>query len=214
MELLEYFLNNTGKSIHKWINYFPIYEKHFAPWKGKSATVLEIGVQHGGSLEMWRQYFGPNSTVVGIDIDPGCVQHEQPGINVRIGDQSDPKFLQKLVDEFGLFDVIIDDGGHISDHIKASFDFLYPNVTANGCYFVEDIHATYAPHSGNSLNNPNSFINHVKKITDTLSADHWDCPLGVTSFTRDTFCISFYDSIIVFDKKPIPINVTYRIPNA
>jgi len=214
MDLLQYFLNNTGKSIHKWINYFPVYEKHFAPWKGKSATVLEIGVQHGGSLEMWKQYFGPDSTLVGIDTNPDCAQHAQPGINIRIGDQSDPVFLQKLVDEFGPFDIIIDDGSHRSEHIRASFDFLYSKVKETGCYFVEDLHATYAPDKGSSLTNPDSFINYVKNVTDTLSADHYDYPLGPTPFTRDTFCISFYDSIIVFDKKQIPVNQTFRIPDA
>lgn len=213
MELLQYFLNNTGKSIHKWINYFPIYEKHFSPWKGKAATILEIGVDNGGSMEMWRQYFGSDSTIVGIDINPDCARHEQPGINIRIGDQSDPVFLQKLVDEFGPFDLIIDDGSHNSNHIKASFDFLYSKVKENGCYFIEDLHLSYSPAFGDSMNNPNSFINFTKSLTDQLTADHERCPLTPTSFTRDTFCISFYDSIIVFDKKQIPVNAAIRVPN-
>jgi len=213
MELLQYFLNNTGKSIHKWMNYFPIYEKHFSPWKGKPVTILEIGVENGGSLEMWKNYFGPTSTIVGIDINPNCTQHAQPGIEVRIGDQSDPVFLQSIVDEFGPFDIIIDDGSHVSDHITTSFNFLYSKVTENGCYFVEDVHSTYSYDKGNSLNNNNSFINIIKNITDTLTADHQDCPLNVTSFTRNTFCISFYDSIIVLDKKQIPVNTAIRIPH-
>jgi cephalosporin hydroxylase len=217
MDLQQYWLNNTGQSIHKWVNYFPIYEKHFAPWKGKSATVLEIGVEHGGSLQMWRDYFGPGSTIVGIDIDPNCARHEPPGTHVRIGDQTDTAFLQQVTDEFGPFDIVIDDGSHISDHITATFNFLYSKVTENGCYFVEDLHKTYeAPH-GNSLSNPMSFINQVKAITDSLIADHvWHSNFTIkpTSFTRDTFCISFYDSIIVFDKKQIPVNQAFRIPDA
>lgn len=212
MDLLTYFQNNTGKSIHKWKNYFPIYEKHFSPWKGKPITILEIGIDNGGSLEMWKNYFGPTATIVGIDINPDCARHAQPGIEIRIGDQNDTVFLQSLVDEFGMFDVIIDDGSHRSDHIKTTFDFLYSNVKENGCYFIEDLHMTYSRSFGNSMNNPESFINFSKSLVDQLTADHECCPLNPTSFTRNTFCISFYDSIIVFDKKQIPVNEAVRIP--
>lgn len=217
MDLLQYWLNNTGKSIHKWTNYFPVYEKHFAPWKGKTVSILEIGVEHGGSLEMWKNYFGPDSTIVGIDINPNCARYESPGTHIRIGDQTDTIFLQKLLDEFGPFDIVIDDGSHISDHIIATFNFLYSKVKENGCYFVEDLHATYAANCGNSLSNPNSFINYIKSITDRLTADHaqrLSYPISPNSFTRDTFCISFYDSIIVLDKKQIPVSQAFRIPDA
>jgi cephalosporin hydroxylase len=213
MNLLEYFLNNKGKSIHKWKNYFPVYEKHFSPWKDKSPKILEIGVDNGGSVEMWQAYFGSSATIVGIDINPKCAEHAQAGIEIRIGDQSDPKFLQQLVDEFGMFDIIIDDGSHRSDHIKASFDFLYSKVKENGCYFIEDLHMTYSKDFGDSMKNSNSFINYSKSLVDYLTADHERCPLEPNSFTRDTFCISFYDSIIVFDKMPIPVNTAVRIPN-
>jgi len=212
MDLLEYFQNNTGKSIHKWKNYFPIYEKHFLPWKGKAVTILEIGVDNGGSMEMWKHYFGPSATIIGIDINPNCATHAQPGIEIRIGDQSDPVFLQKLVDEFGSFDIIIDDGSHHSDHIEASFDFLYSKVKENGCYLIEDLHMTYSNEFGHSMENPKSFINFSKSLVDHLTADHKRCPLDPTSFTRDTFCISFYDSIIVFDKKQMSVNEAVRIP--
>jgi cephalosporin hydroxylase len=213
MNLLEYFLNNTGKSIHKWKNYFPIYEKHFAPWKGKSPTILEIGVDNGGSVEMWRAYFGESATIVGIDINSKCAEHAGPGINIRIGDQGDIEFLQKVVDEFGTFDIIIDDGSHRSEHIKASFDFLYSKLADNGCYFIEDLHMTYSGDFGDSMANPDSFINYSKSLVDYLTADHKRCPLEPNSFTRDTFCISFYDSIIAFDKMSIPVNTAVRIPN-
>ena len=98
MDLWNYFENNTGKKITKWKHYFPVYEKHFGPIRNKPIKILEIGVLNGGSLEMWRYYF-PEATIVGIDIDPNCKQHEQEGINIRVGDQTDEKFLQSLIDE-------------------------------------------------------------------------------------------------------------------
>jgi hypothetical protein len=105
MNLWEYFQNNTGKKITKWTHYFPIYEKHFRPLTEKPIKLLEIGVLNGGSLEMWRKYFHPDSTIVGIDINPDCKQHEQDDIHIRIGSQVDKDFLQSLIDEFGVFDL-------------------------------------------------------------------------------------------------------------
>jgi 23S rRNA U2552 (ribose-2'-O)-methylase RlmE/FtsJ len=110
MNLWQDFKTNNQKLIHKWAHYFPIYERHLAPLRNRTITVLEIGVSKGGSLQMWQRFFGPIATIVGIDINPECKQHEEPGIHVRIGDQSDPKFLQSLIDEFGTFDIVIDDG--------------------------------------------------------------------------------------------------------
>ena len=105
MDLFDYFINNTGKKITKWTHYFPVYEKHFKALTEKPINILEIGVLNGGSLQMWKKYFHPDSTLVGIDIDPRCKQHEDgdSDINIRIGDQSNPIFLQKLIVSHSIF---------------------------------------------------------------------------------------------------------------
>jgi len=204
MNLWGDFLTNQGKAIHKWSHYFPAYERHFAPWRGRSLTFLEIGVAKGGSLAMWRRYFGPLARIVGADIDPKCKAHEGDGAHVRIGDQADPKFLQALVDEFGVPDVVLDDGGHHMDQIAASFAFLYPRMDKNGVYLVEDLHTAYWPKFGGGLDEPGSFINHAKSLIDRLNADHAQGQVTPDDFTRDTFAITFYDSIVVFEKGRIP----------
>ena len=194
------FLGNTGRVIHKWEHYFPVYERHFAPWRNRSVTFLEIGVARGGSLPMWRRYFGPMSVVVGIDIDPRCRSHEAEGAFVRIGDQSDPNFLSELLDEFGPPDIVLDDGSHRMEDIWASFEHLYPRVSKNGIYMIEDLHTSYWPDFGGGLNEPTSFINRAKALIDQLNADHGRGSLVPDEFTRSTFGISFYDSIAVFEK--------------
>src|SRR5688572_18968779 len=78
--LAAYFFANPGRMIQKWHHYFDIYHRHFQSFRGKSPVVLEIGVFQGGSLQMWRDYFGPGAKIVGIDIDPRCMQFEEPGI--------------------------------------------------------------------------------------------------------------------------------------
>ncbi|HEY2483082.1 MAG TPA: hypothetical protein VGI30_12930 [Caulobacteraceae bacterium] len=204
MDLWQDFLSHQGKAIHKWSHYFPIYERHFAPWRGRSLTFLEIGVAKGGSLALWRRYFGPMARIVGADIDPKCKAHEGEGMEVRIGDQADPKFLEALVDEFGVPDVVLDDGGHHMDQIAASFEFFYPRMGKNGVYLVEDLHTAYWPKFGGGLEEPRSFINIAKGLIDKLNADHAPGQVTPDAFTRQTYAIAFYDSVVVFEKGQIP----------
>jgi cephalosporin hydroxylase len=204
MELWRDFLTNRGKVIHKWEHYFPAYERHFSPWRGRSLTFFEIGVARGGSLPMWRRYFGPLATVVGLDIDPRCKEHESDGAFVRIGDQSDPTFLAETVKEFGPPDIVLDDGSHRMDDLWASFTHLYPLVSKNGVYMIEDLHTAYWPDFGGGLREPETFINRAKQLIDQLNADHSRGAIEPDAFTRETYSISFYDSMAVFEKGAIP----------
>ena len=200
MDLWADFLTNRGSVIHKWEHYFPIYERYFRPWRNKSLTFLEIGVAKGGSLQMWRRAFGPLARIVGVDIDPKCRRHEAPGVFVRIGDQSDAGFLRSVIEEFGAPDIVLDDGSHQMAHIRATFDFLYPRLPKNGVYMVEDLHTAYWEEYGGGLDEPQSFIAHAKSLIDQLNADHARGVLAPDDFTRDTFSIAFFDSVVVFEK--------------
>src|SRR5450631_2380691 len=156
MSLWQDFLTNDGKVIHKWVHYFPIYERHFAWYRNKSLTFLEIGVSKGGSLGMWQRYFGPLARIVGIDIDPACKAHEAPGIFVRTGDQGDHQFLGQIIEEFGIPDVVLDDGSHRMEHIAKSFLYLYPQMPKNGVYLVEDLHTAYWEEYGGGVAKPDT----------------------------------------------------------
>lgn len=204
MNLWQDFQTNDGKLIHKWAHYFPIYERHLSQWRNKTVTVLEIGVSKGGSLQMWSRFFGPLATIVGIDINPSCSEHEADGIHVRIGDQSDSKFLNDVIEEFGIPDIVIDDGSHRMEHILASFLHLYPRLPKNGLYFVEDLHTAYWEEYGGGLNNPNTFINVSKNFIDSLNADHSRGAIEPDFMTKSTFAISFYDSVVVMERGSIP----------
>jgi hypothetical protein len=211
VNLWQDFKINKGKVIHKWLHYFPIYEKHLAPWRNKTLTIIEIGVFRGGSLQMWQRFFGPLATIVGIDINPESLRHEDPGIHIRIGDQGDPAFLQSVVDEFGEPDIVIDDGSHQMDHIRKSFLFLYPKLSKNGIYIVEDLHTAYWEEFGGGLGKPESFISLSKQYVDDLNADHTRGALEPGFITRHTFGISFYDSVVVFERGTIPVKTAIQI---
>lgn len=208
INLLDYFLNNTGKKIHKWIHYFPIYEKHFSQFIGKPCLMIEIGVSAGGSLQMWKDYLGPKSTIVGIDISPECkkLQYNDPNIHIRIGNQCDTNFLQQVIDEFGTPNILLDDGSHIMSEINITFDFLYPKMGLDSVYFIEDLHTCYwnEMYDG-GLENPNTFTNRSKNFIDLINAYWTQGLISPNYITDETFGMHIYDSIICFEKGKISV---------
>jgi hypothetical protein len=199
--LHRYFLANGSKGIHKYLHYFDVYEAHFERFRGKDPTFLEIGVSAGGSLEMWKAYFGAGSRIVGIDIDPKCKAHEGPGIEVFIGSQADPELLETVCERYAPLDVVIDDGSHQSDHMIASFEFLYPRLSSDGVYLAEDTYLCYRRARGGGLKAPGSFIEFAKSKVDELHAAH-DIGIPISDLTRATRGIGFYDSMVVFERAP------------
>lgn len=149
---------------------------------------------------MWELYFGPLARVVGIDIDERCKLHETSGAAVRIGSQADETFLQQVIDEFGPPDVVLDDGSHQMDDISRTFKFLYPRMPKNSIYMIEDLHTAYWEEYGGGLQAPGSFINLAKGFVDDLYAQHTRGLVQSTLITEQTLSISFYDSIVVFEK--------------
>ena len=133
---------------NKFANYWPEYQRLFAGLEVQKINMLEIGVQHGGSYRVWKNYFGEDLlSWTGIDIDPKCLAlnndlPEEKGL-VLCGNQADDNFLEKVVSKRGTFDVVIDDGSHHSEDIVSSFKCLAKHVAEGGLYIVEDIHACY-----------------------------------------------------------------------
>lgn len=201
--LHRYFLNNASKRLHKWVHYFDIYERHFERFRDTAPTVLEIGVHGGGSMEMWKAYFGEGARIVGLDINPECRQHARDGIDIFIGSQDDPAVIGDILARYPQLDVVIDDGSHRMKHLIASFELLYPHVSANGVYFVEDLHTCYWPKYEGGLGLQTSFIEFAKRKIDQLNAVHAPEDLTVDAFTRSTDAIVFYDSVAVFEKRPL-----------
>jgi hypothetical protein len=133
-----------GPGVWKWRHYFPIYHRHLSKFVGQEVHVVEIGIYSGGSLPMWRSYFGQECQVYGIDIEPACVAHEQESIRVFIGDQADPSFLEQFVAKVPRIDVVIDDGGHQPHQQIASLRHLLPHMAMGGIYICEDIQGPFA----------------------------------------------------------------------
>lgn len=204
-DLEKYFTQNTGRMIHKWKHYFEIYERHFSRFRNSDVHILEIGVSHGGSLQMWKHYFGPQARVFGIDINPHCKQFEDEQVEILIGDQEDRRFLQELAKTIPRIDILIDDGGHTMKQQIHTFEELFPCIDSNGVYLCEDLHTSYWPDFGGGYKAPNTFIEYSKNFIDYIHAwhAHQTDLLSVTEFTRSVHSLHFYNSILVIEKHPM-----------
>ncbi|MCH8334791.1 MAG: class I SAM-dependent methyltransferase [Proteobacteria bacterium] len=210
-----YRIFSADTNVHKWHHYFDIYTRYFERHRDRPITMLEIGVFRGGSLRMWKEYFHPDSTIVGIDIDKSCQAHEiaDQNVFVRIGSQADPGFLAEVNGEFGPFDIILDDGSHKTHHQIISFGALFRSALRDGGhYMVEDVHTNYwIKH----VDSPETFIELSKQMVDMLHEPYFDRKetdfrhehpdaikeLDLSYLSANLDGISFHDSIVVFGKK-------------
>lgn len=204
-DLEVFFRANTGRLIHKWLHYFEVYDRHFARFRGRPVNVLEFGVSQGGSLQMWRDYFGPSARLFGVDINPNCRQFEEAGTRIFIGDQADRTFLRGLAQEIPEVDILIDDGGHTMRQQIATFEELFPRIAPNGVYLCEDVHTSYWRRWDGGYRRRGTFIEYSKGWIDDLNAWHSRQPtrLRVSDFTRTAHSVHFYDSVVVVEKRPM-----------
>jgi hypothetical protein len=204
-DLEKCFTENTGRLILKWKHYFEIYDRHFARFRGTDVHVVEFGVFHGGSLQMWKQYFGPKARIFGVDINPHCKKMGGEQIEIFIGDQEDRSFLKSLAKQIPRIDILIDDGGHTMPQQINTFEELFPHVDEKGVYLCEDLHTSYWPELGGGHKKRGTFIEYSKNFIDYIHAWHSAQPrrLSVTEFTKTVHSLHYYDSILVIEKRPI-----------
>lgn len=201
------FHSAAGRGVHKWLHYLEVYDRFFAPYRDH-AVMLEIGVARGGSLELWRRYFGDAATLYGIDIDPECATRVSPPNQVRIGSQADAAFLAGVVQEMGAPNIILDDGSHIAEHQVASFRTLFPLLQVGGIYVIEDLHTSYWPAFGGGMRRPGTGIELAKALVDDQHAWYHDEP-EIHAPRSQLGAIHFYDSIVVIEKQAKPSPAHY-----
>ena len=169
--LRDLFYNHTGKRVHKWDHYFEIYERYLEKYKGQDIAILEIGIAHGGSLQLWKKYFGENVKIYAIDVNPECKKLEEENIQIFIGSQSDEAFLASVIKSLPPLDVIIDDGGHTMIQQIVSFE-VFNYLKDDGVYICEDTHTSYWYEYGGGLRKKGTFIEYSKNIVDNINAWH------------------------------------------
>jgi hypothetical protein len=197
------FFAHHGRVVHKWIHYLDIYERHFAPYRNTPLKMLEIGVFMGGSLDLWREYFGPEARLFGIDLDPECAQRVSPPNQVRIGSQADARFLRSVVDELGAPDIILDDAAHVGRLQRTSFDVLFPLLREGGLYVIEDLHTSYwrGVYEG-GYRRRGTGIEFIKEMIDDMHAWYHRSETR-TPAKEQIGAIHVYDSVVVIEKRKI-----------
>jgi hypothetical protein len=173
---LEYlYKEHSGKISDKWSIYLVEYNRIFADYKNKPITLLEIGVQNGGSLEIWSKFFANGQKFIGCDINPDCARlvYEDPRITVVVGDANSDVTQSTVLQYAQVFDVIIDDGSHLSSDIIESFAKYFPHLADGGVFVAEDLHCSYWAEFEGGLFDPFSSITFFKRLADIVNHEHW-----------------------------------------
>jgi GT2 family glycosyltransferase len=187
--LKELYSNHTGKTSDKWTLYIDTYDQAFLPIKNDNIRLLEIGIQNGGSLEIWSKYFERAKILVGCDVNPDCaaLHYEDPRIELVIGNANDDASQLAILKKSPQFDLIIDDGSHRSADIIQSFTRYFSHLAAGGLYVVEDLHCSYWGSFGGGLFHPYSAISFFKRLSDILNFEHWGIPSQRSEIVRSFF---------------------------
>jgi len=191
------FSKSKFKSI-KHSTYFEVYDELFSKYRNKKITFVEIGILGGGSLFMWRNFFGPKARIIGIDLNPNARKWTRYGFEIFIGDQSDIYFWKKFKKKVGKVDIILDDGGHRYIDQITSIECNLNNIKHNGLIVVEDTHTSYMNGFGNKKY---SLINYVKSKIDKIN--HKSHRLKNTIPQENIWSIKFYESVVAIFVKSI-----------
>jgi hypothetical protein len=214
LKLDEAFWNHKDLVSDKWLSYLGVYDAEItrACAKGGPIRLLEIGVQNGGSLQIWSKVLPVGSQVVGIDTNPRCAELPFGGdVRIIVGDATDRDSVNKhLTGE--LFELVIDDGSHVSPNVIASFFVCFPLVAPGGAYIIEDLHASYWTTHLGGFRRPGSSIEFLKGLVDALNSDHFDDALDAVDVDVAELRalgewierVSFFDSIAVIQKRSEP----------
>ena len=181
----------------KYDTYFQAYEEILNNYIEKKITFVEVGVLHGGSLFMWREYFGKDARIIGIDLHSGAKELEKYGFEIFIGSQSDKDFWKKFYSEVGKIDILLDDGGHENLQQTVTLSESIDNINENGTIILEDLHTSYLKKFGNP--SKYSFINYSKYLIDVMNSRYPEVKLPTENkFKNKIYSVSFYESIVAF----------------
>ena len=181
---------HAGKVSDKWSIYLDVYQRVFQPFEKEPVRLLEIGVQNGGGLEIWARHFRNGRQFVGCDIDPRCaaLRFDDPRISVVVADANSDEAEQAIASACERFDIVIDDGSHVSSDIVKSFARYFPRLVEGGVFLAEDLHCSYWREFGGGLFDPMSSIAFFKRLADVVNHEHW----GVAGARGDVLR-SFFD---------------------
>ncbi len=210
-----------SKVSDKWQSYFAFYERNLLCFRDKEISLLEIGVQNGGSLEVWAEYFPGARALIGCDIDPKCgiLRYSDSRIQVIVGDANHNHTAARIHAACPAYDIVIDDGSHMSDDIINSFLRYFAALKPGGVYIVEDTHTLYRESHQGGLLRRTTAHEFFKLMVDLVNHEHWEKDLSIKTLFS-TFApsgpllpilqdgwidgIEFRNSLICIQKAEVP----------
>ena len=193
-------------------SYFHAYEKLFSKYVNKKIIFVEVGILNGGSLFMWREYFGKEARIIGIDNNPKAKIWEDHGFEIFIGDQANPEFWNYFKKKIGMVDVLLDDGGHTDlQQATTLFEFI-DNINDGGVLVVEDVHTSYLKEFGNpsKLSFVNLTFNLINKLNFRSGALK---DFNPTCLILPVSEIRYFESIIAFEVDRKNSSISYPVEN-
>jgi hypothetical protein len=196
---------HEGPGIWKWIHYFDVYHRHFEKYRGKEVHILEIGIYSGGSLKMWRDYFGPRCHIYGVDIEGACKKYEGDQVKVFIGDQSDRSFWEDFKKQVPKLDIVVDDGGHFPHQQVPTLEALLPHLRPGGVFLCEDVQSSF-----NELASYANGLVHDLNSDALLTTDPGDSErrtvVKTTPFQAAIHSIHFYPFVVAIEKRDAAVD--------
>jgi hypothetical protein len=193
-----YFKSHTkGRGIWKYEHYLDVYHRFFAKFVGKEVHVVEVGIFSGGSLDMWKSYFGPKCKVYGIDIREECKVYADDRVEIFIGDQADRTFWKSFKEKVPQVDILIDDGGHLPEQQIATLEEMLPHLRPGGVYLCEDI-----------LSDSNRFPAYIYGLLRRLNTFDYrpgDLMVDATPFQGAIHSVHAYPYVTVIEKSSTQI---------
>lgn len=178
-------------------SYFYSYEKIFSRFINKKIIFVEIGILNGGSLFMWREYFGKKARIIGIDNNQKAKTWEKYGFEIFIGDQSDKNFWDNFKKKIGRIDILLDDGGHTDIQQATTLFCCAKNINDGGVLVIEDTHTSYLKEFGNP--SKLSFINLTYHLVNLLNFRSGLFDINIKTLTLPIAEIRYFESIIAFE---------------
>lgn len=204
---IEALWRGAQKPSHKFLHYFPTYEHLFHRYRGTDFTFVEFGVQGGGSLQMWRSYFGDQARIIGVDLNP-VAKDENPDFEVFIGDQGDPEFLDFLFRQIGHYDVVLDDGGHQSFQQILTVERALANAQGPVVVAVEDTVTSFYP-DFRMFHRRRSFHRFAQALADSITRRNL-APSVTTPPYDAVWRVEFFSGIIAFHSDPQQVRLDRR----
>ena len=218
--LRDLYAAHRGKVSQKWDLYLDVYDFALEPWRALPVTLVEVGVQNGGSLELWSKYFAAGRRFIGCDVDPRVagLRFDDPRIRTVVGPVNTPAAARGIVAEAAApVDIFIDDGSHLTSDIVLAFCNYSPLLSAGGIYIAEDLHCAYRRGWQGGLGTDNA-MRFFGALVDGMHRAHWeegatmetlaarfipgaDAATRLAGLAEAVASVSFFDSVCIVRKR-------------